>query len=103
MRRLRVQVVFAWPDRQILRQVDLPEGATAIDAVEASKLWTEFPELNSASEQFGRFGRLIGRLEPLRDGDRVEILRPLLVDPKEARRLSAAKSGRRSFTRPPGR
>ena len=63
----------------------------------------EFSELDPGAEQFGRYGRLIGRLEHLRDGDRVEILRPLVVDPKEARRLSAAKSGRRHSTETSGR
>lgn len=92
---LHVEVVYARADRQVLRQIEVPQGATASEAVVASGIWMEFPELNPAAGQFARYGRLISRLEPVRDGDRIEILRPLLVDPKEARRMSAAKSRRK--------
>mgnify|MGYP001589834670 CR=1 FL=1 len=80
--RIRVQVVYAQAERQTLRQIELDDGATAADAMAASGLLADFPELNRAAERFGRHGRLIGRQERLKDGDRIEVLRPLVVDPK---------------------
>jgi putative ubiquitin-RnfH superfamily antitoxin RatB of RatAB toxin-antitoxin module len=98
---ISIEVLYALPDRQIVLQLELPAGSTAADAVTASGLQGEFPEIASTASAFARYGRLISRLEPLRDGDRIEILRPLQVDPKQARRLSAAKSARnRDRTRP---
>jgi putative ubiquitin-RnfH superfamily antitoxin RatB of RatAB toxin-antitoxin module len=93
--RIRVEVVYAQTERQTLRQLELDDGATAADAVMASGLWADFPELDPTAEQFARYGCLIGRQARLSDGDRIEILRPLFADPKEARRMSAAQSGQR--------
>ncbi len=93
---IRVDVIYAQSECRTLRRVELDEGATAAEAVAASGLWADFPELDSTAELFARFGRLIGRQARLSDGDRIEILRPLVIDPKEARRRSAARSGRPS-------
>lgn len=72
----------------------LPAGSTIPDAVKASGLAARFPEIEGAETRFGIFGKI--EKEPaarvLKSGDRVEIYRPLLIDPKEARRARAAKA-----------
>lgn len=77
---LRVDVVRAMPDRQEAVTVELAEGATVGDAIRASGFAPAGPV------QAGRFGVPAGLDQPLRPGDRVELYRPLPVDPKEARR-----------------
>lgn len=84
MRRIRVEVVHALPDRQRVAAVVLQEGATAAEAVRASGLQARWDAL-------ARFGRKIGQDTRLDDGDRVELLRRLPNDPREARRARARK------------
>jgi len=81
-----VEVVFALPERQALRRVELPAGSTVADAVSASGL-TGLP----AAARFGVYGKTVPAGTLLRDGDRVEIYRPLRADPKDLRRLRAAE------------
>jgi putative ubiquitin-RnfH superfamily antitoxin RatB of RatAB toxin-antitoxin module len=84
-----VEVVFALPERQRVMRVDLREGMTAQEAVRASGLTDEFPELGSGPLLLGIFGRRVDATQPLKDGDRVEIYRQLKVDPRDARRRAA--------------
>jgi putative ubiquitin-RnfH superfamily antitoxin RatB of RatAB toxin-antitoxin module len=88
-----VEVVFARPDRQ--RVVSLPwqDGMTASQAVEASGLAREFPEILAQPLQLGIFGQRVDAHRTLLAGDRVEIYRPLPQDPKERRRRRAAEAG----------
>lgn len=86
---MRVEVAYARPDRQRLVTVELAAGATARDAVRASRLEKEFPEIDCERAPLGVFGRACSDDTVLRAGDRVEIYRPLEVDPKEARRRRA--------------
>ncbi|WP_434030713.1 RnfH family protein [[Pseudomonas] boreopolis] len=81
---MRVDVVIAWPGRYLERSVELPEGAVVADAVEAAAL-----DPGGESRACAIHGVLARTDQPLRDGDRLELLRPLLVDPKEARRRRA--------------
>lgn len=83
---LRIEVVFP-PRTASLR---LADGATLADAVAASGLVQGAPEAQGLKA--GVFGRVAAPDTPLRDGDRVEIYRPLALDPKEARRRRAASS-----------
>lgn len=85
---LRVEVVYALPGRQALRRVSLNEGSTVEDALCASGLLAEFPEINAL--RVGILGKPAPRDTVLHDRDRVEIYRPLKVDPKEVRRARAA-------------
>jgi putative ubiquitin-RnfH superfamily antitoxin RatB of RatAB toxin-antitoxin module len=84
MKTIRVEVVHALPDRQRVVAVDLPEGASAREAVWASRL-------QARRDALGRFGRRIDPGTALRDGDRVELLRRLPNDPREARRARARR------------
>lgn len=88
---IRVEVVYALPDRQRLMALEVPRGCTAREAVERSGLRREFPEINPDKNALGIFGRRCPRDQPLREGDRVEIYRPLQADPKEVRRELAAR------------
>lgn len=81
---LRVEVIRAWPRRHDSRQLDLPAGATVADALAAAAFDGEPPAAVAV------FGETVDADRPLADGDRVELLRPLLLDPKEARRRRAA-------------
>jgi uncharacterized protein len=87
----RVEVVYATPERQMLYALDVEAGATVGDAIERSGVLAAFPEIDLARNRVGIFGRLAALSTPLRDDDRVEILRPLRADPKEARRKRAAR------------
>lgn len=90
---LNVEVAFARPDAQTLCRVHLPAGSTAADAVEASGLLERYPEIGWPGAPLGVFGRRVAAEQPLCDGDRVEIYRPLTADPKEQRRRRANRPG----------
>jgi putative ubiquitin-RnfH superfamily antitoxin RatB of RatAB toxin-antitoxin module len=84
-----VDVLYALPGRQVMRRIALPEGSTLADAIRASGLAEEFPEIDPA--RAGIYGKSVPAGTALRDRDRVEIYRPLRADPKEVRRARAAK------------
>jgi len=88
---LRVEIVYALRDRQVLLMLEVEEGTTVRQAVERSGVLQRFPEINLAQARLGIFGRVVSSDTPLRDGDRVEIYRPLIADPKDARREKAAR------------
>ena len=87
---IQVEVAYALPDKQKILTVDISEGATAKDAIEKSGIIAEFPEIDIASAKIGIFGKLAKMAAVLRPGDRVEIYRPLIADPKLARKKRAA-------------
>jgi len=88
---LQVEVVFALPDRQELITVLLDRGATVGDAIERSSITQAFPDWDIHRSPVGIWGRPVERNRPLQEGDRVEIYRPLAIDPREARRKRAAE------------
>ena len=89
---LRVRVAYALPDRQVSVALEVPPGTTAADAVTRSKLLEKFPEAAARPLSCAVFGRAVPLTYELREGDRVEILRPLLIDPKQSRREAAERS-----------
>jgi hypothetical protein len=89
--RIRVEVAYVEPGRQFLRAVDVAAGATVAEAIAASGVGAAFPHLDVANGKVGIFSRPATHDRVLRDGDRVEIYRPLIVDPKAARRRRAEK------------
>ena len=90
---IRVEVVFARPDEQVVLRVSLRDDATIRDAIDASGILGRFPEIDLARDRVGVFARLRPLDAPLVDGDRVEIYRPLVADPKDRRRTRASGSG----------
>ncbi|WP_064119477.1 RnfH family protein [Pseudomonas fluorescens] len=91
---IEIEVVYAAVDRQVLRSVSVNEGVSVRAAVLASGVGSEFPELNLTDCPLGIFGKVVAEPDTrvIQAGDRIEIYRPLLADPKEVRRLRAAKA-----------
>lgn len=85
---MKVEVVRAWPGRFELVELELPEGALVGDAVRRSGLASD-GGIADGTTAVAVFGVVGGLQDVLRDGDRVELLRPLLIDPKQARRRRA--------------
>jgi putative ubiquitin-RnfH superfamily antitoxin RatB of RatAB toxin-antitoxin module len=86
---LKVQVCFALPDRAVVTDLVLPAGATLQQAVNASGLRQQYPDIDLTLQKAGIFGKVRPADTLLRDGDRVEIYRPLQADPMETRRRRA--------------
>jgi putative ubiquitin-RnfH superfamily antitoxin RatB of RatAB toxin-antitoxin module len=96
---LRVSVAYSPRAGEVDEVViDVPPGATLIDAIRASGMVQRHPGLDLSQSRLGIWGRVQAEDTALRERDRVEIYRPLQVDPKEARRLRYRKSAR---TKPP--
>jgi putative ubiquitin-RnfH superfamily antitoxin RatB of RatAB toxin-antitoxin module len=87
---IRVSVVYADPQRQIIRELEIGADATVDDAISASGILREIPPAFIPAG-FGIFGRNVARDVRLHEGDRIELYRPLKIDPKEARRRRAQK------------
>lgn len=90
--RIRASLVYAEPDAVFEATFELPDGATVADAIERSGIRGKRPEVVICADRVGVFARKAAFDTPLRDGDRVEIYRPLRIDPKEARRQRARKT-----------
>jgi len=86
---VHVEVVYAEPDQQHRVHLELEKGATVALALAAVSRIAPFSSLDLAQAGVGVFGRLVTGSEVLQPDDRLEIYRPLLMDPKEARRLRA--------------
>ena len=92
---MRVEVIYALPERQEIVPVEVDKGARAIDAVRASGLVERHPQLDSNALRLGIFGNEVTPQTRLAIGDRVEIYRTLAVDPKQARHARAKRAQRR--------
>ncbi len=96
---ITVEVAFALPDRQKIIELQVLPGTTAMEAVIKSGIVEMFPEIDAGSDKMGIFGQALGTrglkvpaeyvLQPM---DRVEIYRPLIVDPKEIRKRRAERA-----------
>ena len=91
MNSVAVTVVLALSDSATEVPLRLPMGATVSDALAQSGLATLHPELDVAAAPVGIFGRRVEGNRILADGDRVEIYRPLIADPKDSRRRRARR------------
>ena len=86
---ISVEVCYALPERQELVKVKLAPKGTVQQALEASGMLAKFPEVSLEQSKFGVYGKLVRLDTVLREGERVEIYRPLIADPKEVRRKRA--------------
>ena len=86
---MKVAVVLALPGRQAVVELDLAEGATVAEAVAASRLASRFPEIGIDALTPGIWSRACTWEQRLREGDRVELYRPLQADAKGMRRARA--------------
>ena len=91
---IRVEVAYAQPERQVIIPVDLPEGATLEQAIVQARIQEQFPDIQLQTAKVGVFGKLSKLSAIARAGDRIEIYRPLLADPKEVRKKRAAEGKR---------
>lgn len=91
---ITVEVVYGLPQEQVLLTLAVPAGTTAREAARRSGLAARFPDIDIERAPLGIFGKLEKDPEArvLQAGERVEIYRPLLIDPKEARRLRAERA-----------
>ena len=88
---ISVELVFVAPDSQAFHVLELPADATVAGAITASGLAKEYPEYAFGELPVGIWGRRVAPEQVLRDGDRIEIYRELLIDPMDARRLRASE------------
>ncbi|BFM14222.1 RnfH family protein [Maricurvus nonylphenolicus] len=96
---ITVEVAYALPDKQKIIELLVKPGTTALQAVKQSGIDKEFPEIDVENAKMGIFGQALGTKglkkaheHELQSGDRVEIYRPLISDPKEVRRKRAEKA-----------
>jgi len=87
---IKLEVAFARPDGQVILEVDVPAEATVEEIIKLSGIMEKFPEIDLAVNKVGVFGKLTKLGNSLRQGDRIEIYRKLIADPKEVRRKRAA-------------
>ena len=89
MAMIAVEIVAALPDRQKLIELKVPAGSSIADVIDSSKILRYFPELAGEELETGIWGRIVPRESQVKDGDRVELYRQLLIEPREARRQLA--------------
>ena len=88
-----IEVAYALPDKQRIEVVEVPAGTTAIEAVALSGIEAHFDELIVSDDlKLGVWGKAVAHSRVPEAGERVEIYRPLLIDPKEVRKQRAAKA-----------
>ncbi|MEW5839210.1 MAG: RnfH family protein [Pseudomonadota bacterium] len=87
--KMNIEVAYALPERQTLLRLKVPAGTTAEQAVQLSGLPERYPDLDLASSKLGIFAKVVPSSRELREGDRVEIYRPLIADPKAVRQKRA--------------
>lgn len=88
---ITVEVVYASADGHVIRSVSLPDESTVQQAIEGSGILARVPEIDLKTNKVGVYGKVCKLDHKLRDGDRIEIYRPLIADPKAARKKKDAK------------
>lgn len=91
-KQISIEVVFALPHKQALLEVVVEKGCTVEQAILASGIIRRFPEIDLAVHKVGIWNRTCKLTDEPEDGDRIEIYRPLIADPKEVRRRRAEKA-----------
>jgi uncharacterized protein len=88
---ISIEIVYARAQRQVAKSLQMPAGSMLADALTLAALDADFGGVDLANSPVGIFGRLARKEQPLKDGDRIEIYRPLAEEPKLARRRRAAQ------------
>lgn len=83
---MNVGVCYAEVDRQLWMRLEVPDNSTLADAIQLSGLLKLYPEINLGSQKVGIFGKIASLDTPVKEGDRVEIYRPITVDPQTVQR-----------------
>jgi putative ubiquitin-RnfH superfamily antitoxin RatB of RatAB toxin-antitoxin module len=92
---ITVEVAYALPHKQALIELKVDVGATVLEAAQQSGIIKQFAGVDLENAKFGIFSRAVTAKQVLRDGDRVEIYRPLVADPKEVRKARAERAKER--------
>lgn len=79
---MKIGIAYALPQRQAWFDIEVPDGATIRDAIERSGILKQFPDIDLETQKVGVYGKLSPLNTVLNDGDRVEIYRPIICDPK---------------------
>ena len=90
-RLLLIEVAYAQADEQVVLELKMPDGSNVEQAIAASGIFAQYPETSLDQNEVGVFGKVCSKKQHLKTGDRIEIYRPLICDPKEARRTRASK------------
>jgi uncharacterized protein len=90
--KISVEVAFAASSKQKIIALDVDAGSTIQSVIQQSAILTVFPEIDLAKQKVGIFGKIKSLSDTVKAGDRIEIYRPLTIDPKEARRAKAKKT-----------
>ena len=93
--KISVEVAYALPDKQAIVVVNVTPGTTALQAAQQSDISQRFEGIDLENAKLGIFGKVVSPGQELQAGDRVEIYRPLIADPKEVRKARAAKAKER--------
>jgi putative ubiquitin-RnfH superfamily antitoxin RatB of RatAB toxin-antitoxin module len=94
-RAINVEVAYALPERQLIVPLQVAEGTSVIEAARQSGITGKFQDIDLDKAKFGIFGKVVAPGQVLREGERVEIYRPLIADPKEVRKARAARARER--------
>lgn len=87
---LNVELVYATHEQQKTLKLTMPEGSTIHEVILRSTILEFFPEIDLNQQKVGIFSKVRALTDQVQEGDRIEIYRPLLIDPKEARRARAS-------------
>ncbi len=92
---ITVEVAYALPHKQAILEIEVPAGTTVLEAAQQSGIAGKFEGVNLENARFGIFGQIVAPKQVLKDGDRVEVYRPLIADPKEVRKARALRAKER--------
>lgn len=90
-----VEVAYALAGKQAILELQVPEGTTALEAAKQSGITEKFEGIDLDNAKLGIFSKVVAPTQVLREGDRVEVYRPLIADPKEVRKARAARAKER--------
>ncbi|SEP63815.1 RnfH family protein [Basfia succiniciproducens] len=94
MAQINIEITYAFPEHYYLKKFTLDEGTTVQSAILQSGILQQFTDIDLRENKIGIFSRPVKLTDSLNDGDRIEIYRPLLADPKEIRRKRAAQQAK---------
>lgn len=83
---MQVGIAYSEPSQQVWLTIEVPEGTTAREAIDASGILKQFPGVDLVNQKIGVFGKLVKPDAPLKPGDRVEIYRGIICDPQSVPR-----------------
>ncbi|AUX73457.1 RnfH family protein [Erwinia pyrifoliae] len=92
---ITVEVVYALPEKQYIYNIKVPQGSSVEQVIKASGLLQLRPEINLQENKVGIFSRPVKLKDEVNSGDRVEIYRPLIADPKDLRRQRAERAAKK--------